>query len=350
MAIYTKKGDAGQTSLIGGVRVSKADARVDTYGTIDELNSCLSFAQKSVKDEYNRQLLEQIQHQLFYLGAEVADSGNGKNKQQRFVEIEDIEALEKAVDRCMSALPPVNSFVLPGATESGSRLHLARTIARRAERRLVELTQTTNVRPVALKYLNRMSDFLYAVSRLEDHIAYTEALVNTVVEKYQQAVSEGSYTENQQSEPGETKMKPPVEDPSSLGFIRVHQMLKQAVGAALKIDVPVVISVMDEHGHLIITYRMPDSLLASIELAPKKAYTAIALKCATHQLPGLIQPGSDLYQLEAISEGQLVTFGGGLPLYYNNKIIGAIGISGGSVEQDIEIATAAIDGLELEEK
>ncbi|MDG3085137.1 cob(I)yrinic acid a,c-diamide adenosyltransferase [Vibrio hannami] len=344
MAIYTKKGDAGQTSLIGGVRVSKSDERVDTYGTIDELNSCLSFAAKAVKDEYNRQLLEDIQHQLFYLGAEIADSGNGKNKQERFVEIQDIEALEKAVDRCMSALPPVTSFVLPGATESGSRLHLARTIARRAERRLVELSQTTNVRSVALKYLNRMSDFLYAVSRLEDHIAYKEGIVKTVVEKYQQAVSDNS------SKTSETNMNTLKEDPSSLGFIRVHKMLQQAVDAALKINVPMVISVMDEHGHLIITYRMPDSLLASIELAPKKAYTAIALKCATHQLPGLIQPGSDLYQLEAISEGQLVTFGGGLPLYHNNKIIGAIGISGGSVEQDINIATAAIAGLELEEK
>ena len=349
MAIYTKQGDAGQTSLIGGVRVSKSDARVDTYGTIDELNSCLSFAQKSVKDEYNRLLLEQIQHQLFYLGAEVADSGNGKNKQQRFVEIEHIEALEKAVDRCMSVLPPVNSFVLPGATEAGSRLHLARTIARRAERRLVELNQTTSVRPVALKYLNRMSDFLYALSRFEDHIAHIESLVKTVVDKYQKAVSDHG-SENKHSQSGKNSMDPSVEDLSSLGFIRVHQMLQQAIGAALKIEVPVVISVMDQHGHLIITYRMPDSLLAGIEMAPKKAYTAIALKCATRQLPSLIQPGSDLYQLEAISEGQLVTFGGGLPLYYNNKIIGAIGISGGSIEQDIAIATAAIDGLELEEK
>ncbi|MEI6858525.1 MAG: cob(I)yrinic acid a,c-diamide adenosyltransferase [Shewanella sp.] len=344
MAIYTKTGDAGTTSLIGGVRVSKSDARVEAYGTVDELNSCLSFAAKSVIDKINNQMLEAIQHQLFYLGAEVADSTTERDRSgQRFIETADIEAMEQAIDRCMSILPPVRSFVLPGETEAGSRLHLARTVSRRTERRLVELAQTTDVRPEVLMYINRMSDFLYAVARLEDHLAYTETIIKTVVDKYAQAV-------NNETLATEKKVKPVItESNKALDFTCVHKILIQAVDAANKIDVPMVISVFDGNGHLIITYRMPNALLASIELAPKKAYTSIALKSATHKLSGLIQPGTDLFQLEAISQGQLVTFGGGLPIFYNNKIIGAIGISGGSVEQDIQIAEAAITELGLGE-
>ena len=92
---------------------------------------------------------------------------------------------------------------------------------------------------------------------------------------------------------------------------------------------------------------MPDALLVSLELAPKKAYTAVALKAATHELSAAIQPGADLFQLEASTGGKVVTFGGGYPLYRNGYLVGGLGISGGSVEQDMKIAQAAIHGLHL---
>ncbi|WED28694.1 cob(I)yrinic acid a,c-diamide adenosyltransferase [Vibrio sp. DW001] len=349
MSIYTKKGDAGMTSLVGGTRVNKSDLQVDAYGTIDELNSNIALATKAVKNKSHIQLLESIQHQLFYLGAEVATSDQSVIKSnQRLIETCDIESMERAIDQCMSALPPVNSFVLPGSSEAGSRLHCARTIARRAERRLVEVAQHSNIRPIVLKYVNRLSDFLYALARAEDDFYSNEQMIKTIVHSYCEAVESGPKHDNQHSQIYQERSIMPT--PQNLNFMLVHQMIKQAVDTSIERKVPVVISVVDANGHLIITYRMPEALLVSTDLAPKKAYTSVALKCATHQLSDLIQPGTDLYQLETMCDGKIVTFGGGIPLYQQQQLVGAIGISGGTVKQDVEIALAAIKNLDLEEK
>jgi len=342
MSIYTKKGDAGTTSLVGGVRVEKSDLRVDCYGTIDELNAAVSFACKLVQDQDNAILLEAIQHQLFYLSAEVASIDGSHFKQnQIIIELKDIGNIEQAIDRCMSQLPAITSFVLPGTYEIGSRLHIARTITRRAERRLVTLAKESQLRPILLKYMNRLSDLFYALARFEDQLCYTNNVIEQVVEQYNQAISTQKQCSKEQA----------VEtDVSTLDFVRIHIIMQQAVAKAIELKVPVTISLIDQHTNLIMTYRMPEALLISTELAPKKAYTSVALKCATHQLSSIVQPGQDLYQLEASCQGKIVTFGGGLPLYYQHNIIGAIGISGGSVQQDIQIAQAAINNLNLEEK
>lgn len=349
MSIYTKKGDAGTTSLVGGTRVNKSDLQVDAYGTIDELNSNIALATKAVKNERHVPLLESIQHQLFYLGAEVATADQSATKNnQRLIEAGDLESMERAIDQCMQALPPVKSFILPGSSEAGSRLHCARTIARRAERRLVEVSQQSNMRPIVLKYINRLSDFLYALARAEDDYATNENMIQTIVHNYCEAVENGPNHNDQTNEINQEKST--MQMPEGLNFIHVHQMMKQAVDASIELKVPVVISVVDANGHLIMTYRMPEALLVSTDLAPKKAYTSVALKCATHQLSDLIQPGTDLYQLETMCDGKIVTFGGGIPLYQQQQLVGAIGISGGTVKQDIEIALAAIKNLDLEEK
>jgi len=357
MSIYTKKGDSGTTSLIGGTRISKSDIQVDAYGAIDELNSSISLANKAVQINTNAVLLESIQHQLFYLGAEIATSKeNAMKGTPRQIELTDIHAMECAIDRCMSALPPVQSFVLPGSSEAGSRLHCARTVARRSERRLVALSQRLPLRPMVLEYMNRLSDLLYALARSEDNHDVTETIIKTVVENYCEAASHSSEPLPSQDNHHGMKHRHVEKDTNTmassnnLNFNHVHQIMQQAIKASLALNVPVVISIVDEVGHLIMTYRMPDALLLSTELAPKKAYTSVALKRATHQLSDLIQPGTDLYQLETMCDGKIVTFGGGIPLFRKQKLIGAIGISGGTVKQDVEIALCAIKNVELEEK
>ena len=134
---------------------------------------------------------------------------------------------------------------------------------------------------------------------------------------------------------------------ASLGFSDVHQLVKLAVDAAMKLQIAVVVALADRHGNMIMTYRMPDTLLVSSELAPKKAWTAVAMKTATHQLSDAVQPGADLFQLEASTGGKVVSFGGGYPLWRNGQLVGGLGISGGSVEQDMHIAEAAISALHL---
>ncbi|MGP2470262.1 cob(I)yrinic acid a,c-diamide adenosyltransferase [Yersinia sp. 2540 StPb PI] len=335
MSIYTKTGDAGTTALFTGQRVKKSHPRVETYGTLDELNAALSLCARVTQGEENRQLLDAIQHQLFYFSAELASEGiETPPAGRKSINKPEIQALEQAVDRCMAGLPPVQGFILPGSSEAGSRLHFARTLARRCERRLIELAEQVPVRPVLLQYLNRLSDCLYALARDEDQRQQLQHTTQTVVARYLAA----------------TALPPATSQPqtaASLGFSDVHQLVKLAVDAAMKLQIAVVVALTDRHGNMIMTYRMPDTLLVSSELAPKKAWTAVAMKTATHQLSDAVQPGADLFQLEASTGGKVVSFGGGYPLWRNGQLVGGLGISGGSVEQDMHIAEAAISALHL---
>ncbi|CFR24091.1 cob(I)yrinic acid a,c-diamide adenosyltransferase [Yersinia frederiksenii] len=336
MSIYTKTGDAGTTALFTGQRVKKSHPRVETYGTLDELNAALSLCARVMQGEENRQLIDAVQHQLFYFSAELASEGiEVPPVGRKSISEQDIHALEQAVDRCMAQLPPVKGFILPGDTEAGSRLHFARTLARRCERRLIELAEQVPVRSVLLQYLNRLSDCLYALARDEDQRQQLQQTAQTVLARYLAATQET---------PPATKTRPTA---TGLGFSYVHQLVKLAVEAAMTLGIAVVVALTDRHGNLIMTYRMPDTLLVSSELAPKKAWTAVALKAATHQLSSAVQPGADLFQLEASTGGKVVSFGGGYPLWRDGQLVGGLGISGGSVEQDMHIAEAAISALHL---
>jgi len=329
MGIYTKTGDKGTTSLVGGVRIAKTDIQVEAYGTVDELNAHISVAQKKAAVANTRKLLDSIQYQLFFIGAELASPDlNIQSDNQQQVNEQDIKALETAIDDAMSRVPTLHSFVLPGSSESGAQMHLARSVCRRAERRILAINETKAVRPELMRYLNRLSDALYALARLEDHENQIASIITQVAERYQAAVS-GNNVTNTQDSATQTALK----------------LLNLAIEEAKAIGVPIVFSLVDGHGNAILTYRMPNALLVSSEIAVKKAYTAVALKMATHELHNLVQPGQDLYQIETSCSRQLVSFGGGYPIFAKEKLIGGIGISGGSVEQDMQIAQAALKGL-----
>lgn len=155
MKIYTKTGDTGTTALFGGQRVSKADLRVDAYGTVDELNSYLGLL-------FEEELILQIQDRLFTIGAMLAtEPGNTKVKVPHLSE-DDIIVLEKAIDKMEEGLEPMKHFILPGGHPTVSFCHIARTVCRRAERIVVALN---DVDPLVIKYLNRLSDYLFVLSR-----------------------------------------------------------------------------------------------------------------------------------------------------------------------------------------
>ena len=334
MAIYTRTGDAGTTALFSGQRVSKTHPRVETYGTLDELNSQLSLCACAVRAPTSKPFLEAVQLQIFWFSAELASESETPSPKQRYVSAEDIATLEQAIDNAMSQVDNVHSFVLPGRCESAARLHVARTLARKAERRLVELGEQVNVRQVLMRYINRLSDCLYALARLEDHLAHQEKVIHEVATRYRAAAQ-----------------ATPVKDtPMSLSFYDLHQIAKTALTRAGALNVPVVISVVDAHGIGMLTWRMPDALLVSSDLAPKKAWTAVAMKSATHELSDAVQPGRALYGLDAHMEGKVVTFGGGFPIWRDGNIIGGLGVSGGSVEQDMDIAQTALAAINTGKK
>lgn len=158
--IYTRTGDDGTTGLGDGSRVSKANLRVEAIGTVDELNSLLGITISSIQDRDIQDCLLSIQHHLFDLGGELSMPGASQMKDSK------IDYLEQVLDSYNSQLPALKEFILPGGTVAAAHCHLARTVCRRAERRLVELTATEEVNQVATTYLNRLSDLLFVLARV----------------------------------------------------------------------------------------------------------------------------------------------------------------------------------------
>ena len=164
MRIYTKTGDAGETALFDGTRVSKADSRVDAYGDVDELNAWLGVARAQGVGPDIGDALVRIQRDLFALGALLADPRHkiAARVEKATLGETDVTRLEQIIDRLESELPALRHFILAGGSPSGSALHLARTVCRRAERRVVALA---GVDPIVVKYLNRLSDLLFVMAR-----------------------------------------------------------------------------------------------------------------------------------------------------------------------------------------
>lgn len=169
MKIYTKTGDGGETGLFGGDRVSKASSRVDAYGEVDELNSVLGVVRTAylggaAPDAFDA-LLATIQSRLFDVGAELANA-KGRDLGIPLVDDTDITQMEQAIDKAEEEVPPLKTFVLPGGSKLAADLHVARTVCRRAERRVVALAAEAEVRLEVIRYLNRLSDLLFTLARL----------------------------------------------------------------------------------------------------------------------------------------------------------------------------------------
>ena len=172
MKIYTKTGDAGDTSLFDRTRVRKSDARVDAYGEVDELNACLGAARAASQDADLNAALEQIQKELFAVGARLADPSARITSRvtKAAVTGADVERLERAINALEAELPPLRRFILPGGAGQGAWLHLARTVCRRAERRVIALGPDA-AEPAVVTYLNRLSDLLFVMARAANHRA-----------------------------------------------------------------------------------------------------------------------------------------------------------------------------------
>lgn len=325
--LYTKKGDKGETGLYGGSRVSKASRRVNAYGVIDEANSALGLAYALSRWDVTKEYIRQLQDRMFIVAAEIASDDKGAAKLKKKIGGDDTAFLEKLVDDCTKVNGMQTSFVMPGVNAPSAALHVARTVVRRAERELVALSQLEPVPEELMRYVNRLSDAVYALARLEE-----------TMDTISREVSSQTETEGEETQTAAG---------SNVTFdLRTAQELARRAGEKAGIaGVPIVFAAVDESGNMILHQRMPGALPASMDIAAGKAFTAFAFRMPTHELYEQVQPGAPLYGAQNSNDGKVIPFGGGYPVRNGEKIIGAIGISGGTVEEDMMIAEYALRWL-----
>ena len=165
MKIYTKTGDKGKTSLLGGTRVSKSHERINTYGTIDELNSFLGLVSDLETEKHRVKFIRNIQSRLFTIGSSLAAETDRAKDFKPDLEESDIIELEEAIDTMNESLPRMKNFIIPGGHQLISSTHIARTVCRRAERLIINLSEAEDIEEIIIRYLNRLSDYLFVLAR-----------------------------------------------------------------------------------------------------------------------------------------------------------------------------------------
>lgn len=313
--IYTKTGDKGETGLFGGSRVKKSSRRVNAYGAVDQSNASIGVATNFMKAEILVKTLRVIQDKLFVLGGELASDERGIGLLKIRVGKEDILFLEKVIDEITRSLTDKPYFVIPGKTMGSAFLHVARTQVRFAEREILSLMEEENVSEDILQYMNRLSDTLYAMSRYEDEVMGEEVRKSL--------------------------------DFHELSDETAEEIIRACVREAEAIKVPMVISIVDDGGNLKAMKRMDGAIKGSIDISRNKAYTAAFFRMATEELGKKSGPGEDLYGIEITNRGQVVTFAGGMPIEVKGRILGGLGISGGSVEDDRKVCLAGLKILKV---
>ncbi len=176
--IYTRTGDKGMTSLVGGDRVPKTHVRLEAYGTVDELNSQLGLLQTYLSEEEDRKLIFRVQNKLFSVGSYLAtDLTTTELRAASYISEEDIACLERAIDAIDYELPQLKAFVLPGGSRGASVCHVCRTVCRRAERRILALAETCEIDPHVTSFINRLSDYLFILARRLNHLTETDEIL-----------------------------------------------------------------------------------------------------------------------------------------------------------------------------
>ncbi|MCM8710028.1 cob(I)yrinic acid a,c-diamide adenosyltransferase [Clostridium sp. SYSU_GA19001] len=316
MSIYTKTGDDGTTSLLSGERVPKNDIRIEVLGKIDELTSVLGIAKTVIEEEKIREEIGYVQKLFIYF---MADISEGKSNKER-VSSDEVTRLERLINEYQKMFPEITAFIVPGSSKASAHLDHARTLARSAERNLINLEKSQKIGTVLKKFFNRLSDYLYTIAR---YIDFKEEITKKVTEMVKM-----QYQKAENIKPGETKV---------LNLDIAKRIMELVEKRARFMNLNVVIAVADASGNPIAVHFMDGALPVSFDVAVKKAYTAAAVKMSTEELSKIAQPGQPFYGVAAANDKMMI-IGGGVPLKIGDKIVGAIAVSGGTAEQDIELS------------
>ncbi|WP_270739435.1 cob(I)yrinic acid a,c-diamide adenosyltransferase [Massilioclostridium coli] len=322
MSIYTRNGDTGFASTKNRMRIPKNSPVFKLLGALDEFSSALGLSKQKLPQTI-RDVVEQIQQDVIAISGEIAGG-------EKFTTKEKVDHLEQAIDSIMTQLPEIKSFILPGETEGGAALDLARTVVRRAEREAVAASQMGGMSRDTIAWLNRISDLVYALARMADFSG------GTPISKPEE----------------ETATSTPVATPAVAvaadekitvdgnQFCDKAERLCEAVMTKARAEgLGVVTAVCDKGANLVAFKRDDNAFLVSIDVAINKAYTSASLKMTTEEVAKLTEPGAGLEGLQYTTNGKLILFGGGVPLYDSNgELVGALGVSGGTADQDKGLA------------
>lgn len=333
MKIYTKHGDAGTTSLVHAKNIAKSDDRIEALGVMDELTSHLGMLKIQLSDE--AVFIEEIQQILVTAMAGIADSHNMKYK----LKDDAVNLLEKEIDRISELIDIPKEMIVPGKNSKSAQIDIARTVARRAERSLSQVSIKYGTDGGVKRFLNRLSDYLFVLARYYEKSVTKPEIQSTDLEGA--ITMEANHTEEELIQKVLMRM-----GQGRMNLELSKKLIEKVEQEAVRRGKRAVIAICGPDGNPIAVHVMDGAFLVSFDVAVKKAYTSVAVKMSTMELSKLAQPGQTFYGVDKMDNGKIVIFGGGVPLICNGNIIGGLGISGGTGEEDHSLAEYALSVLD----
>ena len=308
MKIYTKTGDNGKTKLQDGKPIPKHHPIIQALAALDEL--CVHIGANKQPDEIQKNIMTAMS-----IISTTSEKKHHTSEGWDEYFSDATKKLEDEIDKTNSMLPPAKNFVTYGTCPESAVLDITRAVTRRAETMLSQAAEHSNYAQYALPYINRLSDYLYVKARYAD-------FEHSIIKAVQNILGENTPTGN-------------------LPLSHAKKILEKIEHKATKINLPIAAAICNAAGQPIAVHTMDNALLVSHEAAISKAYTAAALRMPTAELSKLVQPGQPFYGLEAM--GKILPIGGGVPIYdSNNQLIGAIGVSGGTTDEDHKLAMEGV--------
>lgn len=343
MEMFKSSGDHGMTSLKRDRNVSKSDDRIQAIGEIEDLITHIGMIKFHADDASLKADLEKIQRNLLICIDGISDPYHKDYK----ISEEEVRILGEKMVKLKESYPMTAYEPLPGGSEASLRIDMARSVARRAERWLTSSDKKYGGQPMRKQYLNLLGDYLYCLARYTDYTG-TKAPAEAVAAPVPAVVASAPETVKPVNEKvpameltkeivvQEVLKRIQAMDRVSLDIAK--KLIEKIEGYAGSVGKNAVIAVCGPDGNPIAVHVMDDAFLVSFDVAVKKAYTAVSVKMSTMELGKLVQPGQTFAGLEQIEKDKLVFFGGGVPLFAGDKLVGGLGVSGGTGEEDDDIA------------
>jgi len=349
MEMFTSSNDRGMTSLKRERNVSKADDRIQAIGEIEDLITHIGMVRLHADDPALKADLEKIQRNLLVCIDGINDPYHKDSK----ISEEEVKILVEKTAVLKESYPMTAYEPLPGGCESSLRIDMARSVARRAERWLASSDKKYGGQPVRKQYMNQISDYLYALARYTDYVDSKKPAQPVAVPVVEPLTAAPAKVVNEKVPAAELTKEIVIQEVlkriqtmDRITLDIAKKLIEKIEGYATSVGKKAVVAVCGPDGNPIAVHVMDGAFLVSFDVAVKKAYTAVSVKMSTLELGKLVQPGQTFAGLEQIESDKLVFFGGGVPLFVGDNLVGGLGISGGTGEEDDDIAQYALSVFE----